>query len=106
MFASGHHASMKMQCAEQSGDWGPRERYNGGGYGAVGGYFRSSRHVRQHTPRNMLLDLTVAVSGVGKQRSGIPGDMGFRIAVSRLMRVYRLRLRTMASTSRAMASAI
>ena len=42
MSASGHHANMKMRCAEQSADWGPRERDEVGGYGAAGGCFRNS----------------------------------------------------------------
>jgi hypothetical protein len=39
--ARGHHTSMKVPCAEQSADWGPRERDGVGGYGSAGGYCRS-----------------------------------------------------------------
>jgi hypothetical protein len=34
---------MKMECAEQSADWGPRERDEAGRFSLVGGCFRSSQ---------------------------------------------------------------
>ena len=44
-----------MGRAEQSADWGPRERDDVGGYGAVGGYYRNGRNVMTQEP-GLLID--------------------------------------------------